>query len=103
MKNLIRWIIVGILLIVIIFLFINLFNRSKQNSKKVDNTNPPIVYENSKEDEKLIVPEKKEEPIIREQIVEVQDTASFSEISVYIGVFTIAAGVYYLKLRKANI
>jgi len=103
MKNLLRWLIVIILLIVIVFLFINLFNRSKQdNTKSNKNSETPIVEE-KKDEPKLIVPEKKEEqPVIEEQIVEVQDTADFATISVFIGVFTIAAGVYCFKLYTAK-
>ena len=103
MRNILRWILVLLLLGVIIFLLFNLFNRSKNNAKK-DEVNPPVAVEKS--DNKPIIVEKKEEeittPIIKEETVEVGDTASFAEISVFIGVFTIAAGALYLKKKVYN-
>lgn len=104
MRNLIRWILVLILLGVVIFLLINLFNKSKDSTKNKE-VNPPVIVEKgeTKEEEKPIIKEVEDDtPVIEEETVEVGDTASFAEISVFIGVFTIAFGVFYLKKKAFN-
>lgn len=98
MRDLIRWIIFGILLVIMIFLFINLFNRSRSNNQKPLTSSEPVVYEKS--DKSLVELEPIREPVIEEKTVVVDDTASLSTVSVVIGVFTIAVGATYLYKKK---
>lgn len=98
MKDLLRWIVFGILLVVMIFLFINLFNRGKNNNQKPLTSSEPVVYEKS--DRSLVELEPIREPVIEEKTVVVDDTASLSTVCVFIGVFTITLGAAYIYKKK---
>jgi hypothetical protein len=100
MRGLLRWILALALLGVIVFLLINLFQRSKPKTNTNLNVSPPVIYERS--DQPLKELEEDVPPVIQEETVEVGDTASIGSISVFIGVFTIAFGTYYIYRKKQN-
>ncbi len=97
MRGILRWIVALILLGIIVFLLINLFNRSKPNTNLNQNNNAPIVYEKSDHPLKEL---EADDSSVSEETIEVEDTASLSTICVFIGVFTMAFGTYYIYKKE---
>ena len=99
MKGILRWIFVAILIAIIVLLFINLGKSGKNKNQPIKE---PIVYEkseipNDSIDDTSLVPINEVE-----ESIEVGDTASFSTISIFIGVFITAIGLFYIHRVSTN-
>jgi len=104
MRGLLRWIFFAILIIVILLILVNVANKSKTKPKT---SAPPTVYEKSgnnnttdSDDEDGLVPIGDNTSL--EQSVNVSDTASFSTTCIYIGMFILAGGAYYIYKKQIN-
>ena len=94
-RGLIKWIIIALLIIFIVFLLINISGGSSENKK--DSLNDDLVIENPLESG---VPNEEFEEGPYEEVVEVGDTASTAGISTVIGGMIIGGTTFYIKKKK---
>ena len=94
-RGLIKWIIIALLIIFIVFLLINISGGSSENKK--DSLNDDLVIENPLESG---VPNEEFEEEPYEEIVEVGDTASTAGVSTVIGGMSIGGTTFYIKKKR---
>lgn len=94
-RGLIKWIIIGLLIILIVFLLIKISGGSSENKK--DSLNDGYQIENPMESG---IQDEDFENIPYEENVEVGDTASTAGISTVIGAMIIGGTTFYIKKNK---
>ena len=94
-RGLIKWIIIGLLIILIVFLLIKISGGSSENKK--DSLNDGYQIENPMESG---IQDEDFENIPYEENVEVGDTASTAGISTVIGAMIIGGTTFYIKTNK---
>ena len=94
-RGLIKWIIIALLIIFIVFLLFNISGGSSENKK--DSLNDDLVIENPLESG---VPNEEFEEEPYEEIVEVGDTASTAGVSTVIGGMIIGGTTFYIKKKR---
>ena len=94
-RGLIKWIIIGLLIILIVFLLIKISGGSSENKK--DSLNDGYEVENPMESG---IPNDDFEEMPYEENVEVVDTASSAGISTVIGAMIIGGTTFYIKKNK---
>ena len=94
-RGLIKWIIIGLLIILIVFLLIKISGRSSENKK--DSLNDGYQIENPMESG---IQDEDFENMPYEENVEVGDTASTAGISTVIGAMIIGGTTFYIKKNK---
>ena len=94
-RGLIKWIIIGLWIILIVFLLIKISGGSSENKK--DSLNDGYQIENPMESG---IQDEDFENIPYEENVEVGDTASTAGISTVIGAMIIGGTAFYIKKNK---
>ena len=96
LRDIIKWVIITLLIVLIVFLLIKISGGSSENKK--DSLNDDLVIENPMESG---VPSDNnfEEPPY-EEYVEVGDTASTAGVSAVIGAIIIGGTTFYIKKNK---
>lgn len=94
-RGLIKWIIIGLLIILIVFLLIKISGGSSENKK--DSLNDGYQIENPMESG---IQDEDFENMPYEENVEVGDTASTAGISTVIGAMIIGGTTFYIKKNK---
>ena len=94
-RGLIKWIIIGLLIILIVFLLVKISGGSSENKK--DSLNDGYEVENPMESG---IPNDDFEEMPYEENVEVVDTASSAGISTVIGAMIIGGTTFYIKKNK---
>lgn len=94
-RGLIKWVIITLLIVLIVFLLIKISGGSSENKK--DSLNDDLVIENPMEGGLPSV-EFEEPPY--EEIVEVGDTASTAGVSAVIGAIIIGGTTFYIRKNK---
>ena len=94
-RGLIKWIIIGLLIILIVFLLIKISGGSSENKK--DSLNYGYQIENPMESG---IQDEDFENMPYEENVEVGDTASTAGISTVIGAMIIGGTTFYIKKNK---
>ena len=94
-RGLIKWVIITLLIVLIVFLLIKISGGSSENKK--DSLNDDLVIENPMESG---VPSNNFDDTPYEETVEVGDTASKAGISAVIGAIIIGGTTFYIKKNK---
>ena len=94
-RGLIKWVIITLLIVLIVFLLIKISGGSSENKK--DSLNDDLVIENPMEGG--LTSDEFEEPPY-EEIVEVGDTASTAGVSAVIGAIIIGGTTFYIRKNK---
>ena len=95
-RGLIKWIIIGLLIILIVFLLIKISGGSSENKK--DSLNDGYEIDNPMESG---IQNDSFEEMPYEENVEVGDTASTAGISTVIGAMIIGGTTFYIKKNKS--
>ena len=94
-RGLIKWVIITLLIVLIVFLLIKISGGSSENKK--DSLNDDLVIENPMEGG---LPSDEFEEAPYEEIVEVRDTASTAGVSAVIGAIIIGGTTFYIRKNK---
>ena len=94
-RGLIKWVIITLLIVLIVFLLIKISGGSSENKK--DSLNDDLVIENPMEGG---LPSDEFEELPYEEIVEVGDTASTAGVSAVIGAIIIGGTTFYIRKNK---
>ena len=95
-RGLIKWVIIGLLIILIVFLLIKISGGSSENKK--DSLNDGYEIDNPMESG---IENDSFEEMPYEENVEVGDTASTAGISTVIGAMIIGGTTFYIKKNKS--
>lgn len=95
-RGLIKWVIITLLIVLIVFLLIKISGGSSENKK--DSLNDDLVIENPMESGVPSDNDFEEPPY--EETVEVGDTASSAGVSAVIGAIIIGGTTFYIKKNK---
>ena len=95
LRDIIKWVIITLLIVLIVFLLIKISGGSSENKK--DSLNDDFVIENPMESG---VPSDNFEEQPYEETIEVVDTASTAGISAVIGAIIIGGTTFYIKKNK---
>lgn len=95
-RGLIKWVIITLLIVFIVFLLIKMSGGSSENKK--DSLNDDLVIENPMESG---VPRDEFEELPYEETVEVGDTASSAGVTAIIGAIIIGGTTFYIRKNKA--
>ena len=100
MRNILKWIILSVIIIIFLVLLIHFSNKNKTNNNK---TKEPVVYErpisNLADDESNLVEINTADENSYQVVenVEVGDTGSRGEVYICFGMFVLLTGIYYIR------